>query len=98
MSKQYIYADGVESITMLEGMVRLDFFCCDGKNAQGKIQRETTTQIVIPPAAFLQAYEAMGKMVRHMEEGGFVLRKAVPAPGAAAQPAKPAVNSSPNFD
>lgn len=110
MEKQRIYADGVESLTMLEGMVRLDLFCYGegGAGAQGKAVRQVTGQLVLPPAAFLRLYGAMGELVRRLEEGGVVKRRgAAPAVPAATvphgdapspDPANPSPNSSPNFE
>lgn len=103
MEKQRIYADGVESLTMLEGMVRLDLFCYGAGGAQGKAARQVTGQLVLPPAAFLRLYGAMGELVRRLEEGGVVKRRgdapavpAAPATQADAPPANPSPNTSPN--
>ncbi len=98
MNTRHIYADGVERLTMLEGMVRLDLFCYEDKGGPEKAARRVTEQIVLPPAAFLRAYEAMGELVRRMEEGGVVKRRdTVPA---ASEPHAEAsfTNSSPNFE
>lgn len=85
---------------MLEGMVRLDLFCYEDKGGQGNAARSVTEQIVLPPAAFLRAYEAMGELVRRMEQGGLVRRKGEGGTPGAEAAIKPTALSphSPNFE
>ncbi len=88
MSKERIYADGVENVSLVEGMVRVDLFHY-GMRVEGMTvtPHEVTQQLVLPPAAFLRAFESMQRFVAELERQGVVTR------GAAVQEVQP--NSSP---
>lgn len=53
MSKERIYADGVENVSLVEGMVRVDLFHY-GMRVEGMTvtPHEVTQQLVLPPARF----------------------------------------------
>ncbi len=77
------YADGLEHITMLNGMVRLDWYNYTGESgaAPGKEKGETTMperevsrQLVLPAGGFLRAYEAMKRFVGQLEAQGIITR------------------------
>ncbi|MDO5473234.1 MAG: hypothetical protein Q4F35_07855 [Akkermansia sp.] len=93
--KQYIYADGVENVSLAGGMVRLDMFHYAGRPAEGEreLAREVDQQLVLPPAAFMRAYESMQRFVAELEKSGLVKRSAA-APTEASQHA----SASPNFE
>lgn len=87
MMKNRVYADGVENVSLLEGMVRLDLFNYEGGDVA---TRELTTQVILPPAAFLRAFESMQRFVHELERKGVVSR----APEKTPKPQEPV---SPNF-
>lgn len=93
--KQYIYADGVENVSLAGGMVRLDLFHYAGRSAEGEreLLREVDQQLVLPPAAFMRAYESMQRFVAELEKSGLV-KRSVAAPTEASQHA----SASPNFE
>lgn len=94
--KSHLYADGVENISLIEGMVRLDLFHYEAPAEAGAAAaRVADTQLILPPAAFLRAFESMQRFVNELERKGVVSRAAAPA--ASAAPAQPPVSSSPNF-
>ena len=95
MSKERIYADGVENVALVEGMVRVDLYHY-GMRVEGMeaTPREVTQQLVLPPAAFLRAFESMQRFVAELERQGVVTRGAVPQ--EAPQPKLPK-GGSPNF-
>ena len=92
--KQYIYADGVENVSLAGGMVRLDLFHYDGEPSEGQreLPHEVTQQLVLPAAAFMRAFESMQRFVAELEKNGVVHRNA-PAPIPT-----PAKAVSPNFE
>ena len=95
MSKERIYADGVENVALVEGMVRVDLYHY-GMRVEGMeaTPREVTQQLVLPPGAFLRAFESMQRFVAELERQGVVTRGA--APQEAPQPKQPK-GGSPNF-
>ena len=92
--KQYIYADGVENVSLAGGMVRLDLFHYDGAPAEGQreLPHAVTQQLVLPAAAFMRSFESMQRFVAELEKNGVVHRN---APVSAPSPAKAV---SPNFE
>ena len=92
--KQYIYADGVENVSLAGGMVRLDLFHYAGSPQEGshELPRETDQQLVLPPAAFMRAFESMQRFVAELEKSGMVKRQQ-PHSDASGNHA-----SSPNFE
>lgn len=106
--KQYDYSDGLEHITMLNGMVRLDWFNYTGEPApkpaaeQGAAAppalppREVARQLVLPAGGFLQAYEAMKRFVGQLEAQGVIAH--APQGGAAEDEKHQPAAGSPNFE
>ncbi|MBQ4614518.1 MAG: hypothetical protein IJB31_06295 [Akkermansia sp.] len=94
--KQYLYADGVENVTLAGGMVRLDLFHFAGRpeHGQQEMPREVDQQLVLPPAAFMRAFESMQRFVAELEKSGVVKRQ--PSPVENASKGRDAV--SPNFE
>ena len=92
--KQYLYADGVENVSLAGGMVRLDLFHYDGAPAEGQreLPHAVTQQLVLPAAAFMRAFESMQRFVEELEKSG-VVHRAVQHPNPT-----PARAASPNFE
>lgn len=96
--KKYLYTDGVENITLAGGMVRLNLFHYDGVPAEGQreLPREVDQQLVMPPAAFVKAFESMQRFVTELEKSGMLRRN--PQTPAQAPESSPEKSGSPNFD
>ncbi len=90
-----MYADGMERLTLLEGLVRMDFYCAGESLEEGEVTHEPAGRLMLPPAAFLQAYEAMGQFIARLEEAGLVQRN-IPEASTTVQPGYEPF--SPNFD
>ncbi len=92
--KQYLYADGVENVSLAGGMVRLDLFHYEGRPAEGQreLPHEVTQQLVLPAAAFMRAFESMQRFVEELEKSG-VVHRTMPSPNPA-----PTRAISPNFE
>ncbi len=95
MSRTHLYADGIEQVTLLEGLVRMDLFCAGESVSENEVSHEPVGRLLLPPPAFLQAYEAMGQFIARLEEAGLVQRN----DAAAVSSSQPGSESfSPNFD
>lgn len=94
--KNYLYTDGVDNITLAGGMVRLNLFHYDGSPTVEKeeLPRVVDKQLVLPPAAFMRAFESMQRFVEELEKSGVVHRNAVHLTPKQA----PAKAVSPNFE
>ncbi len=86
MSKKRVFVDGMETISFVEGMVRMDMF----NFISGGQQREITEELIMTPQSFLRAYAAMEKLVKQFADAGMVTRQAV-------DDASGANSASPNF-
>jgi hypothetical protein len=102
------YCDGVESVAVTGGMVRIDFFVYgDGPAGKdGRPSREKSHRVLLSPEAFVRTYGALERTVKQLEEKGMLARKAQGEPEVAATPAPAAVlpakaaagkGKSPNF-
>lgn len=80
MSDSTIYCDGISNITLVGGMVRIDFFRLSptAKDKNGRPAMEFLTQLVMPPDSFLQGLGAMQNLVQQLKEKGVV--RTPPAP------------------
>lgn len=94
--KQYIYADGVENVTLSGGMVRLDLFHFAGRPEKGQqeLLRDVDQQLILPPAAFMRAFESMQRFVDELEKSGVIKRQAT----ASSAELKGNEAVSPNFE
>ena len=76
-----VYCDGIESISIAHGMVRLELFTYARAEAKGKEpERVRSAQVVMPPQGFLQAYNGMAQLMKQLETQGLVRRGANAAP------------------
>lgn len=69
-----MYADGVDNVSLSGGMIRMDLYHIDGcPDANSKaLPRVVDTQIVMPPAAFMRAFESLQQFVAELEKKGIV--------------------------
>lgn len=72
--KDYYFADGVEDITLSEGLIRLNLFHYGERQGQ-QCPHEVTEQLVMPIAGFLRAYESARRLVEQMEQQGIIAKK-----------------------
>ncbi len=73
--KKEIFADGLESITVLEGLFRLDFFSLQSvvnvqasKDKEDKIiTREENLRLILPVKGFVETLERMLKAAKELQ-------------------------------
>lgn len=72
--KEIVYTDGVANISLAAGMIRLDMFHYAGQPAPGEreLPRKVDQQLVMPPAAFMRAFETMQQFIDELEKKGIV--------------------------
>ena len=78
MNEQQIYADGVENISVVDGIVRVDYFRYSPfqSDAEGKPAREFARRVLMSPQSFLRTYNAMNRIVEQLENRGVIERAA----------------------
>ena len=69
-----IYADGVYQIHMLEQTIRLDFMRLQPSAENQTPVPKPFERVILSPQGFLRTYEAMGQIVRKLEELGLIRR------------------------
>ncbi len=99
MGKQRIYADGVESVSLTEGMIRMELFDVAPTEQAAKDagkDHDVFGELIMTPQGFVRAFGAMEDLVNKLVKAGIIQRKpAAPQNGGAAAPAAPV---SPNFN
>ena len=95
--KQYIYADGMVNVSLAGGMVRMDLFHYNGAPAEGQqeLPKDIDQQLVMPPAAFMRAFESMQRFVGELERNGLVQRGGM---AHMQEPSQGNQSASPNFE
>ncbi|MCA9107665.1 MAG: hypothetical protein KDA83_19780 [Planctomycetales bacterium] len=73
---QELFADGIGEISLVGGMVRVDWVSLSAteKDASGQPALEFRQRMVLPPEGFLRAFTAMEDLVKQLVEAG-VIRK-----------------------
>ncbi len=74
---QTFFTDGVGNLSMMNGMVRVQFMTAvpsDG-NAQGSASYAPAFSAVLTPQGFLQSYKKMQALVQKMVEAGVLLKQ-----------------------
>lgn len=90
------FCDGLRQVTILNGVVRLEFHRLQGPpppGADGELESVTVLRIALPPHGLLQACSVLGQVQeRLIQEGVLQQRPAEVQPAADERPRK-----SPNF-
>lgn len=76
MSAHELFADGVGEISLVGGMVRIDWVSLSAteKDASGQPALEVRQRMVLPPEGFLRVFSAMEDLVKQLVDAG-VIRK-----------------------
>ena len=69
------FADGLETVHMLNGTVRLDLFTLQARRNEEKPVPMVSERIIIPLQGFIQLYETLGKVVDKLVQDGVLNRK-----------------------
>ncbi len=77
-----IFADGVYQIHMIEQTIRLDFMRLQPSPESKAPVPKPFERVVLTPQGFLRTYEAMGQIVKKLEELGMIRRNDNPPPQA----------------
>ncbi len=89
MSKNRIFADGMETVSFAEGMIRIELY--NVQNDSGTLRHDVTTELVMTPQGFVKAFPAMENLMNNFVKAGMIKRndpKENPSSGG---------SSSPNF-
>lgn len=96
--KKRIFVDGMDNISLNNGLIRMNFSNETGKDSEV----ENTNELIMPPGAFLKAFGAMEDLVNKLIADGVISRngknEAAKAPAVADNKNNSESNSpSPNF-
>ncbi|MDD3153792.1 MAG: hypothetical protein PHS41_02915 [Victivallaceae bacterium] len=97
MEKTRVFADGMESVSLTDGMIRCELYCVTPLRDAGKTavppEHDVFGELLMTPQSFIRAYGAMEDLIRQLTEAGIVKRSANPTP----KDAPAASTVSPNF-
>lgn len=88
------FCDGVEEVSVVSGVVRVDFFnyTSGPKDKNGRPARELSHRLLLSPDAFLQTYGVLDEVRKQLEQKGMIKRRedtpAATVPAAAKSAAK----------
>ena len=93
-----VFADGVGEISLVGGMVRIDWVSLesisrDSPSESGTVIRQ---RLVLPPEGFLRSFSAMEDLVKQLVEAGVIRRQGEGA-GPTGSPSVAPRGGSPNF-
>ena len=99
MADKRIFVDGVESISMVEGMIHLELFnyIPGPKPENSGTPREKGSELIMPPQGFLRAFAAMEQLVQQLADAG-VISRSKPQAAASAPDESRKAPESPNFN
>lgn len=75
MTKERKFVDGVESISFMEGMVRLELFNYIAGSQKQKGQHpemDVVEELIFTPQGFLRTFAAMQNLVTQLEQAGVI--------------------------
>ncbi len=91
--KNRIFVDGMENISLNNGLVRINFNNLNGKNNDS----EVTNELIMTPGAFLKAFGAMEDLVNKLIADGIITRNVKKDVDNSADSNNKNDNASPNF-
>ena len=77
MSKNRIFADGMESISFTEGLIRMDLYnLASPKNGENTAtpKHEVDQELIMNPQGFIRAFAAMERLVNQLVDAGLIKR------------------------
>lgn len=94
MERKRIFVDGMESVSLTDGMIRMELFnvlLTSNRDPQAPSPHEVTGELIMTPQGFVKAFSAMESLIQKLEQAGMIQRKGSPAPH------KEESSASPNF-
>ena len=77
MSKQYIFVDGMESITLSDGLIKMELFNIENPSAdegEGAVH-DPSVQLIMNPKSFIRSFEAMQELIEKLTAAGMISKK-----------------------
>lgn len=77
MAKQYIFVDGMDSITLSDGLIKMELFNIENPTADegADAVHDKSTQLIMTPKSFLRSFEAMENLISQLADAGLISRK-----------------------
>ena len=104
MTKERRFIDGIESISLMDGMVHLELYNYISGSQKEKGQRpemEVVEELILNTQGFLRAFSAMQNLVGQLEQAGIIKKNendvATPVKAELVDDA-PASTASPNWN
>ena len=74
---QYLFADGISNIVVMNGIVRIHFATASHteKDGQGSSALDTQCSVAMTPLAFLHSFKKMDDMIGKMTNAGILIKR-----------------------
>ncbi len=74
MSKKRIFADGMETISLSEGMIRMELYSIipTPPGQDDPPEHDADTELIMSPAGFLRAFSAMEQLLQQLADAGVI--------------------------
>jgi len=94
-----VFADGIGEISLVGGMVRIDWVSLDSISAQASGDAGTVVRqrLVLPPEGFLRSFSAMEDLVKQLVDAGVIRRQGKEGDSSDSPMVVSQRGSSPNF-
>ena len=95
MERKRIFIDGMESVSLTDGMIRMELYNVllnRNRAPEQAAEHDIIGELIMTPQGFMKAFSTMESLVRKLEDAGIVKRR--PASGGEAEDSR---KLSPNF-
>ena len=78
MNKNQIFVDGIENVSVVSGLVRVDFFTFEVNSKLGEKEepkREHCFRLLLSPESFIQTYASCGRLMDELKKRGLVVQR-----------------------
>lgn len=95
MERKRTFIDGMESVSLTDGMIRMEFYnTVVGKNRDSaENPHEICEELIMTPQSFIKVFSTMENLVQKLEDAGIITKNAVKK----ASEEKSSTELSPNF-
>lgn len=79
MERKRIFVDGMESVSLTDGMIRMELYNVllnRSRNPDSPSEHEVTGELIMTPQGFIKAFSTMETLVRKLENAGIIKRSA----------------------
>ena len=90
MAARRVFVDGLEKVSMMDGMIHLDFFnYVSGADRTQPLNKEVTEEMILSTDGFRRIHAAVDKLFHQLQQAGLLPGENEPAAEKGQEPASP---------